>query len=340
MDTAYVVLGIDVSKKKLDIALLVNGKSRSKVLENSAEGYKLLLAWLADKSKTPLTALHVCMEATGVYYEPLALALHQAGLKVSVVNPACIKGFGSSENIRNKNDGIDAALIARYCAAMRPALWTPPPLEQRQLRAWSLRVQALKDIRQQEENRLEAHSFVGMEDVAEHVRTHIAWLTAEIGKLEDDIDDHIDRHPNLKNDADLLASIPGVGTTTVARLLGQLGDIRRFGSAKAFAAFLGVTPKQRSSGSSLNGRTMISRAGSTSMRAALYMPSLVARRHNPILRCFAERLLATGMAKKAVILAVTHKLAHLIYGVIHTGKPFDADYLGSPKKGLAIQDGI
>ena len=336
MDMARAVVGIDVSKLKLDIALLFNGKVKSKVLDNSSEGHKSLLEWLG-KSKAAMAPMHVCMEATGVYYEALALALHEAGLKVSVVNPSCIKGFGHSENIRNKNDAIDAGLIARYCVAMDPAPWTPPPLEQRQLRAWSLRVQALKDIRQQEENRLEAHTISGMEDVAAHVKAHIKWLDAEIKKLEKEIDDHIDRHPRLKHDAELISSIPGIGATTVARILGHLGDIRRFESAKALAAFLGVTPKQRSSGTSLKGRTMISRTGSASLRAALFMPSLVARRHNPILNQFAERLLATGMAKKAVICAVMHKLTHLIYGVIRTGKPFDANYLS---KGLALQDGI
>lgn len=336
METECAIVGIDVSKKKLDIALLVNGKTKAKVVENSADGYKLLLEWFS-KSKVTKETLHVCMEATGIYYEPVALALHDAGVAVSVVNPACIKGFGHSENIRNKNDTADAGLIARYCAAMKPAFWSPPPLEQRQLRAWSLRVQALKDIRQQEENRLEANTFTGMTDVAQHVKQHIAWLSAEIQKLEADIDDHIDRHPGLKHDAELITSIPGIGATTVARILGQLGDIRRFDNAKAFAAFLGVTPKQRSSGTSIKGRTMMSRAGSMSMRAALYMPSLVACRHNPILRRFAQRLSATGMAKKAVIGAVMHKLTHLIYGVLHTGKPFDPNYLTS---GLAIQDGI
>jgi len=336
METVRAIVGIDVSKKKLDIALLVNGKIKAKVVDNSTDGYELLLMWLS-KSKVEKDALHVCMEATGIYYEPVALALHDAGVAVSVVNPACIKGFGHSENIRNKNDTADAGLIARYCAAMQPALWSPPPLEQRQLRAWSLRVQALKDIRQQEENRLEANTFTGMTDVAEHVKQHIAWLSAEIQKLEGDIDDHIDRHPGLKRDAELITSIPGIGATTVARILGQLGDIRRFDNAKAFAAFLGVTPKQRSSGTSIKGRTMMSRAGSMSMRAALYMPSLVACRHNPILRRFAQRLSATGMAKKAVIGAVMHKMTHLIYGVIRTGKPFDPNYLAN---GLAIQDGI
>jgi transposase len=336
MEVTQDKLGIDVSKSKLDVILLINGKVRSKVVQNTADGHQTLVEWLG-KAKVPLASLHVCMEATGVYHEAVATMLHDAGCTVSVVNPACIKGFGHSENIRNKNDEIDAGLIARYCLVMNPAPWTPPPLEQRQLRAWTMRVQALKDIRQQEANRLEAHAVSGMEDVAANVKVHLVWLDAEIKKLEDEINDHIDRHPALKSDAELIASIPGVAMTTVARILGHLGDIRRFDNAKAFAAFLGVTPKQRTSGSSVKGRTVISKAGNSSLRAALFMPSMSARRHNPIIRQFADRLLATGMAKKAVIGAVTHKLTHLIYGVIHSGKPFDANYL---TKGLAIQDGI
>lgn len=336
MEATHEKLGIDVSKSKLDITLLINGKGKSKVVQNTADGHRALLEWL-EKAKVSLPALHVCMEATGVYYEAVAIMLHAAGCKVSVVNPACIKGFGHSENIRNKNDEIDAGLIARYCLVMNPAPWTPPPLEQRQLRAWTMRVQALKDIRQQEANRLEAHAVSGMEEVVANVNVHLAWLDAEIKKLEKEINDHIDRHPPLKRDAELIASIPGVAMTTVARVLGHIGDIRRFENAKAFAAFLGVTPKQRTSGSSVKGRTVISKTGNSSLRAALFMPSMSARRYNPIVREFADRLLAKGMAKKAVIGAVTHKLTHLIYGVIHSGKPFDANYL---TKGLAIQDGI
>lgn len=336
MEAAQSFVGIDVSKLKLDVALLANEKVKSRVLDNSPAGYVSLLEWIA-KSKVDIESMHFCMEATGVYYEALALALHEAGLKVSVVNPSCIKGFGRSENIRNKNDAIDAGLIARYCAAMKPALWEPLPLEQRQLRAWSMRVQSLKDIRQQEENRREAHVVSGMLDVAAHVAEHVQWIDAQIAKLEKDIEDHIDRHPSLKHDADLIKSIPGIGATTVARILGHLGDVRRFKNAKALAAFLGVTPKHNLSGTSVKGRSSICRTGSTSLRAALFMPSMVARRHNPILNKFAERLLAAGLPKKSVICAVMHKLTHLIYGVISTDKPFDANYLS---KKLAIQDGI
>jgi transposase len=336
MNAQSPILGIDVSKRKLDLALLINGKVKSKVVENSPNGYSDLHDWLT-KQKADIAGLHVCMEATGVYSEPVALALQALGMKVSVVNPACVKGFGQCENIRNKNDIIDSGLLARYCAAMHPEPWVPPPLEQRQLRAWSDRLLALKDIRQQELNRIEAHTVAGLTELIAHVGNHVKWLDEQIKQLEKEINDHIERHPDLKRDAELMASIPGLGAATVAKILGHVGDVRRFDSAKALAAFIGVTPRQRTSGTSVRGRTVMSRAGDKSLRTALYMPGLVARRFNPILNTFAERLLASGMAKKAVIGAVMRKLVHLIYGVVCSGKPFDPNYL---QRGLAIQDGI
>jgi transposase len=336
MNAQFPVLGVDVSKRKLDVALLVGGKTKSKVVANSPQGYRDLEAWLA-KQKVNLPELHACLEATGVYSEPPALALQAMGAKVSVVNPACVKAFGQSENIRNKNDQVDAGLVARFCESKHPDPWVAPPLAQRQLRAWVDRVEALKDIRQQEMNRIEAHSTVGMVDVVDHVKQHIDWIDGQIKQLEKDIDDHIESDPNLKRDAALMVSIPGLGKTTVAKFLGRVGDVRAFDSAKALAAFIGVTPRQHTSGSSVRGRTVISRMGDKSLRTALYMPGLVARRFNPLLRVFADRLLANGMAKKAVIGAVMRKIVHQIYGVVTSGKPFDANYL---QQRLANQDGI
>ena len=163
------------------------------------------------------------------------------------------------------------------------------------------------------------------------------WLEKQIADLERDINDHIDRHGELKRDAELLRSIPGLGDLTVAKLLAYAGDVRRFTSAKALAAFVGVTPRQRLSGSSVKGRTVMSRTGHAELRRALYMPGLLARRHNPLLKAFGDRLHATGLAPKAVVGAVMRKLTHLIYGVVTSEKPFDANF-GQPA--LAIQDGI
>lgn len=336
MNTSLYFVGIDVAKLKLDIALLKNGKTKTKVFGNSAEGFQLLQQWLIAQQLTP-ESTKLCLEATGAYSETIALFLIEQGWCVSVVNPARVKGFAQSELARNKTDRADAALLARFCAALQPEPWQAPPLAYRQLRAWVERLAALKDMHQQEANRQEAMHSSGQAAVSAHIQSHLDWLATEIAKLETDIDDHIDGHPELKTDAELMRSIPGIGARTVAKLLAYAGNVRQFQNAKALAAYAGVTPRQHQSGSSVMGRSMLSRAGNAKLRHALYMPGLVARRHNPTLKGFGDRLKDNGLAPKAVIGAVMRKLLHIIYGVITSGKPFQANF-ASPR--LDLQDGI
>jgi transposase len=329
-------VGIDVSKRKLDVALLTHGKLRHKCVANTPAGFEQLAAWLVAHTPGP-RSVHVCLEATGPYSEALATALADGDWMVSVVNPARIAGFAQSELARNKTDRADAALLARFCMALRPVRWSAPPRAQRELRAWTERLQTLKDARQQELNRQEAALTSGQHALWAHMQKHVEWLEREIAQLQREIDDHIDRHPDLKRDAQLLGTIPGIGPVSTPKLLAYMGDLERFRGAKAFAAFTGTTPRQRLSGSSVRGRTMMSRTGHRELRLALYMPGLVARRHNPVLRAFADRLAARGMAPKAVIGAVMRKLAHMIYGVLTSGKPFNPD-MGRSR--LDFQDGI
>ena len=336
MQVMSTFVGIDVSKRKLDLAVLINGKIKSKVFTNDVSGFTLLDSWLRDHHVSYQNA-HVCLEATGPYSEQVALALVSFGWTISVVNPARIKGYAQSELVRNKTDRADAALLARFCAAMRPGVWTPPSPAYRQLRAMVERLQALKDMHQQEANRLEAHHASGETSLLANIESHMAWLAQEIAALQQSINDHIDGHPELKQDAELIASIPGIGEVTVAKVLAYAGDIRRFTNGKALAAFVGVSPRQRLSGSSVKGRTMISRTGHADLRKALYMPGLVALRHNTVLQAFGARMKANGLAPKAVVGAAMRKLVHLIYGVVKSGKPFDANFANSR---LAFQDGI
>lgn len=334
-NTGHAVIGVDVAKRKVDLFVLCQGKGKSKVFENTAAGQLEMQRWLCERGFSPADT-HVCMEATGPYSEGLATALVAGGWQVSVVNPSRIKGFAQSELTRNKTDRADAALLARFCAAMKPSLWVPPAAQFRQLRGWVDRLQTLKDIRQQELNRSEALQVSEQPEVLENVERHVQWLEVQIARLDKDIHDHIDKHPHLKNDAGLIASIPGVGKATAAKVLAYAGDVRRFDNAPALAAFIGLTPRQRLSGTCVRGRTMLSRTGQHALRHALYMPGLVARRHNAALKVFADRLSCTGLAPKAVIGAVMRKLAHFIYGVITSGKPFDLQK-AMPK--LDFQDG-
>jgi transposase len=328
-------IGIDVSKRKLDVALLdARGKLKQRVFANDAAGCGELHQWLIGRGVTPLAG-RICMEATGPYSETSATALVDAGWVVAVVNPARVKGFAQGELLRNKTDSADAALLARFCARMKPEPWQAPPPAVRELRALVDRLQVLRDMQQQERNRLEAHAADQV--VSPSIREHINWLQACADKLQTQIDDHIDAHPLLAKDAELLNSIPGIGQVTTPKVLAFLGDVRRFANAKALAAFIGVTPRLKESGSSVRGRSMISRAGHAQMRKALYMPALVAARHNPAVRAFSERLRASGLAPKAVVGACMHKLAVLIYGVLRSGVPFDPR-IAMPR--LDLEDGI
>ena len=226
MNEIACVVGIDVAKRKFDIALFSNNKLKTKVFDNTPSGHKAFADWLDERGANP-TQTHLCMEATGPYSETLATHLVAEGWQVSVVNPARIKGFAQSELARNKTDRADAALLARFCVAMRPSLWTPPPAAWRELRGWVDRLQALKEMHQQESNRLEAHQASGQTVLMQDVQIHLDWLHKQIKALERNINSHIDRHPDLKHDAELLGSIPGIGDTTVAKVLAYAGDVRR-----------------------------------------------------------------------------------------------------------------
>lgn len=169
------------------------------------------------------------------------------------------------------------------------------------------------------------------------VKEHIEWLEIKIKRIQSDIDDHIDGNPDLKHDSDLMQSIPGIGSRASAQFLAYIGDVRRFKNAKALAAFIGVTPRQKQSGTSVRGRNMLSRTGHIAARKALDMPGLVAKHHNPVVIALSKRLEARGLTPKAIVGASMRKLVHLIYGVLKSGTPFQAEI---PMIGLEIQEGI
>ncbi len=241
---------------------------------------------------------------------------------MSIVNPARVKGFAQSELARTKTDKADAGVIARFCAALKPAPWTPDPVEIRELRALVRRLEALADMPQQEVNRLHVAPPV----VAETMQAHIEYLDRGIRETKQRIRDHIDNHPDLKHKKALLTSIPGIGEATIHVALSEFADITRFRNAKCLAAFISVAPRERQSGSSVRGRTVLSKMGRGKLRKAFFLPALVALRYNPLLKAMKERMLTAGKAKMAVVGAALRKLAHLIYGVLKTGKPFDPNH--------------
>jgi transposase len=313
-------LGIDISKDTFHAALLSDRGETKKVFPNTKRGFEQLTAWLSNRHAGDVS---ICMEATGAYWEALAMHLHGLGLRVSVINPARIKAFAQSELLRTKTDAVDAALIARFCKSQSPEPWVPPPPEIRNLQALMRHYEHLKVTRvQQSVYEQSAEAAV----VKASIRQVIETLDAQIAQVEREIRRHFDDHPDLKRKRDLLTSIPGIGETTAGTLLSEIPHLDRFDSAKAVAAYAGLSPRQRSSGTSIHGRPRLCKTGNARLRKALYMPAIVALRFNPILRAFADRLSTVGKHKRLIIGAVMRKLLVLAYGILRSGRRFDVNY--------------
>ena len=311
-------LGIDVAKAKLDCALrLPEGKIRHKVVENSSAGFQALRTWL---DKQDAHALHVCMEATGTYWEAVAeFFADLPEITVSVINPAQIKAFGASQLVRTKTDKVDAKLIAQFCHERRPDPWQAPSPAERTLRALVLRLDALHAMHTQESNRLE----VARPAVQAGIATHLEWLDQEIERLIRAIRDHIDDDPSLKDKRRLLDSVPGLGERTIAVLLAFYATPDRFHNARQAVAFAGLDPREYQSGSSVKGKVRISKVGHAFLRKALYMPAMVALHKTAWGKLFRERLAAHGKPPMVIIGAMMRKLIHVAFGVLKSGKAFD-----------------
>jgi transposase len=318
-------LGIDIAKANFHAVLLVDDVARKHSFPNSARGFAQLDHWLAHRA---VTHVHACMEATGAYAEALAAHLSDAGHVVSIVNPARVKGYAQSEGARSKTDAVDAALIARFCKALRPPAWLPPAPELRVLQGLVRRLESLQQTRLQEHNRAQTPGVVPA--VADSIAALIAHLDQQIADLELQIRSFIDQHPGLRDQHALLVSIPGVGAKTAAHLLGELPDVTRFASAKAVAAYAGLSVAHYTSGTSVARKPHLSKRGNAKLRTALFYPAMVAVRYNPILRSFAARLRAAGKRKMQILGAAMRKLLHIVYGVLKSRTPFNPNHITLP----------
>ncbi len=320
--TVYV--GIDVSKVSLDIGVLDGQQREHAEFSNEGDGFVKLRRFLKKRRGK----VQVCLEATGPYGEGVADFLYEAGYRVSVVNPARIKGYAESQLSRNKTDKMDAYLIADFCRTQQPEAWSPPPPEIRELNALVRHLEDLEHNRSQCANRLSAAKATST--VAAQLRAQLALLDEQLLQTKQAIQDHIDRYPDLKRQRDLLTSIPGIAELTAGKLLAEFRAITDFANVRQLVAFAGLNPRQHVSGTSVHKNSHISKCGRASLRAALYMPAIVAKRHNPVLSDFAQRLQARGVSGKRLIVAIMRKLLHLVYGILKSGKPFDPHFAYLP----------
>lgn len=313
------ILGIDVAKNKYDIALLRSGKYKTRSFVNKQSGFESLIVWLKQHD---VETFHACLEATGSYGDALARFLFDAGHVVSVVNPARIKAFGESELQRTKNDKMDAKLIARFCEAMKPVAWEPDPPEVEHLRALGRRRDALVSMRTQEGNRLGAADS----SVNTSIQKVLSFLDDEIEQISKLIREHINNHPDLKRKRELLKTIPGVGDVTIEAILSEINAFEGFDTVEKVVAYMGLSPKEKTSGTSVKGKSSLCKIGSARLRKILYMPALSAIQYNPFVNALYNRLKAKSKNGMIIACACMKKLVHIIYGVIKNGKPFNSAY--------------
>jgi transposase len=319
MRTVTAWLGIDAAKQKFDVALEWRGRRRAKVFPNSAAGWRRLCDRLADLG---IDRAHACLEATGRYGEGVALALYEAGHAVSILNPARIRHFARTKLGRNKTDRLDAALLAEYGRLFDPAPWHPPAPALRRLRDLVRTREALQASLTAWTNRQHAGPLA--EAAVTAAARVVAGLRAELAAIEAAIEDAVRDDPDLCAGHALLVSVPGIGTQTAATIPVELPAPGVLRSAREAAAYAGLTPCHTQSGSSVNRPARLSRIGNAALRTALYFPAITARRFNPLVAAFCERLKAAGRLRpKQIVAAAMRKLLHLCYGVLKTGKPFD-----------------
>ncbi|KGR42989.1 IS110 family transposase [Xanthomonas vasicola] len=313
------IVGIDVAKHSVALAIeLDNGKHRTKAkLANDPKGFATLHAWLCTHAQPDSW---VVMEATGIYHQALAEFLYAHGYRVCVLNPAQVALYARRQLQRVKTDRSDAKLIASYGLRHRDQLraWHPDPPALKTLKALVRRRDDLLQMLQMERNRLEVAQANGQPSI----QGLIDHLHARISEIQQAIEDHIDQDPDLRRQRSLLTSIDGIGDISAALLLAELGPVKRLADAAAVTAVAGLNRRLHESGR-YQGKVCICRTGSARLRAGLYMPALVAMRHNPVVTALKQRLHARGKHGKQIVCAAMRKLLHLAYGVLKSGTAFD-----------------
>ena len=308
-------LGLDVAKHKLDACLLLGSHTRHAQFDNSASGLAALRAWCQRHgAATPATVL----EATGRYGELAAGGLHAAGHLIHLANPRRIKKYAESLGRRNKTDRLDAEVIARFGATQDLPAWQPAEPAQQRLRGLLRRLADLELMLRAERNRQEAQvDPLLTKSLARIVRA----LEKESVRLQELITAHVQTTATLRDEVERLCAIEGIGTRSAWWLCAELP--RHLPNGRTAAAWLGVTPRVRQSGSSLRSTAPAGTEGNRHLRRVLFMAAMVARRHNPRLKAFADRLAAAGKAKLAILLAVLHKLLKIAFALLKNQSAYD-----------------
>ncbi len=300
------VVGIDVGKEKLDVG--VNGGKRVMEWGNDEAGRVAVREWVVQREPEL-----VVVEASGGYEAAIVSELVAHGQAVAVVNPTRVRAFARAEGLLAKTDKIDARLIARFGATMNPKVQARRTQDQLELTQWVTRRRQLVLMVSAEKNRLDTVA----PDVREHINRHIAWLQADIEALQEQISQAIATNSLWTERAKQVVSVPGIGPITAATLLADLPELGQL-NRQEIAALVGVAPFNHDSGKHRGKRRIF--GGRTSVRSVLYMATLSATRHNPVIKSFYQHLLKQGKVKKVALTACMRKLLVILNTMVKSGQ--------------------
>lgn len=317
------ILGIDVSKLDLTISLLVDKNHYHTKVDNNKQGFEFLVKWLKQHKVNKVSA---CMEATGIYSKAIADFLYIKNHKVSIVNPACINAFAKSKLARHKTDKVDSMLIAEYASKNDLIQYIPKNKSQQELQNLYRCLQNLKHQYNQVQNYLENKDYLPSSVYTSYNKL-LLQIEEEIDNIQSSIDSLLVSNIELKQKIDNMQSIPGIGKLTAVAILAESPDLDSFNSARELAAYAGLTPKHRVSGTSVRGKSAISKIGSAKLRKSLYFPAIVAKNHNTIFKRFTQKLASKGKPTKVIIVAIMRKLLHIVFGVIKNNSSFNPNLI-------------
>jgi transposase len=326
--TYQVYVGIDVAAETFVAAWLAPGGQPGTPVthEQTPAGFATLQRRLQATASPPSATL-VVLEATGNYWVALAVALHETGYRVAVVNPRQAHHFAKAQLRRAKTDALDARDLARLAAALRPAPWAPPPAVYHEVRQRLVARDGLLAMRTQARN--QRHALLQWPVVVAAVRQHLDELIADLDRrvaaLEAEIAAVLEGSVWAESLA-CLTSAPGIGPVTASWLLVGTLNFALCAGPDSLTAYAGLAPVPRQSGRSLRGRARIGHDGNGRLRTALYMATLSAARYNPAIKAFFQRLRAAGKPKKVARCAAARKLLHQAWALGSKLQRFDPDH--------------
>lgn len=317
------LIGVDVDSRALVCERHNKGRIYPiKTFSNDAIGHRKFIRWATQRS----ASAKVCMEATGVYSTPFALALHQAdGIDVSVMNPKAIKKFADATLQRGKTDAMDAACIANFLERMPFKPWTPPDDEILELQHITRRVVQLTAELTRERNRHIAAKRLGRigRVVANDTAVNMRHIQRRIDTMESEAISLIAAIPHLQQQLDIMTSVVGIAAKTGSRILAELSTLPADMKAKQWVAHAGLDPRPYESGTSTNKPRRITKAGNRYLRNALYFPALVASQKDKHVSAYYQKLLAAGKKPLQAIVAIMRKLLLALWGMLHSGSQWD-----------------